>query len=373
MELIEGGELFDELVSPHVGGKFNEPSVVIIIRQLLSCLAYCHKNGICHRDLKPENILLEASKDLDKIKLIDFGQSRRYTEKSHFSDTCGTPYYVAPEILGKNHNKECDIWSTGVITYILLSGIPPFNGYSNQEIMEKVKIGKFSFGHKVFQSISSEAKDFISKCIVLDPAGRMTPQEALEHPWILNGTQVPVNREDAKEALENLLKFHQHHTLKQATLTFIASQLISKEEKERLGAVFRALDKNSDGVLSRAELREGFNKFQVGQRPFPEELFEAIFAAMDSDKSGSIDYTEFIVGSLKEQYFTTNERLKAAFKMFDKDGSNVIDKSEIRQVLGGQSNLPPSVIEKLIEAVDLNKDGVIQFEEFTTMMKNASM
>lgn len=111
----------------------------------MSCINYCHSNHIVHRDLKPENILLEQTKEFDQIKIIDFGTSLVFDENKKLDEKLGTPYYIAPEVLAKNYGPKCDIWSCGVITYIVLSGIPPFNGASDQEIMKKLRLGSFHF------------------------------------------------------------------------------------------------------------------------------------------------------------------------------------------------------------------------------------
>ena len=115
-----------------------------------------------HRDLKPENILLEQNKEFDQIKIIDFGTSVSFNEDSVLNEKLGTPYYIAPEVLAKNYGPKCDIWSTGVIAYITLSGMPPFNGSTDQEIMKKVKIGKFTFADPVWNNVSENCKDFIT-------------------------------------------------------------------------------------------------------------------------------------------------------------------------------------------------------------------
>lgn len=128
--------------------------------------------------------MLEQTKEFDQIKIIDFGTSLVFDENKKLDEKLGTPYYIAPEVLAKNYGPKCDIWSCGVITYIVLSGIPPFNGASDQEIMKKVKIGKFSFSDPVWTTISNEAKDFITKLLTLDQDKRPTAQQALEHPWI---------------------------------------------------------------------------------------------------------------------------------------------------------------------------------------------
>mmetsp|Transcript_24774 Transcript_24774/g.21999 ORF Transcript_24774/g.21999 Transcript_24774/m.21999 type:complete len:169 (+) Transcript_24774:252-758(+) len=124
-EICKGGELFDEIIAR---GKFTEKDAAVLVKQILSCINYCHKNKIVHRDLKPENVLLEQNKDFDQIKIIDFGTSLVHSENKLLDEKLGTPYYIAPEVLNKKYNEKCDLWSIGVITYILLSGMPPFNG-----------------------------------------------------------------------------------------------------------------------------------------------------------------------------------------------------------------------------------------------------
>ena len=164
-EHIQGGELFDEIIAK---GKFNEKDAAVLMKQLLSCISYCHSHNIVHRDLKPENVLLEASKEFDQIKVIDFGTAQVFRKGEHLKETIGTPYYIAPEVLNHNYGKECDIWSLGVMAYIILSGLPPFNGGTDAEIMSSIKTGKFSFAPKVWTGISQQAKDFIKSMLTFD-------------------------------------------------------------------------------------------------------------------------------------------------------------------------------------------------------------
>ena len=145
--ICKGGELFDEILQR---GKFSERDGAVLMKQVLSCINYCHQANIVHRDLKPENILLEQNKEFDQIKIIDFGTSLVYDPNRNLDEKLGTPYYIAPEVLNKNYNEKCDIWSAGVITYITLSGMPPFNGQSDQEIMKKVREGQFSFDDRIW-------------------------------------------------------------------------------------------------------------------------------------------------------------------------------------------------------------------------------
>lgn len=363
-EICKGGELFDEVLAR---GKFSERDAAVLVKQVLSCVNYCHKNNIVHRDLKPENILLEQNKEFDQIKMIDFGTSLVYDPSKQLDEKLGTPYYIAPEVLNKNYNSKCDIWSAGVITYILLSGVPPFNGQTDQEIMKKVRAGQFRFEDKCWNAISDNAKDFIRKLLTYDQEKRPTAEDALQHPWITELSTIAVDESLALGALDNLKGFRADQTLKAATYAFIASQLLSKQEKDNLARVFKAFDKNGDGKLSMEEVKTGY--IEHYGRVMSDEEVEKMFSAVDSDNSGYIDYSEFVVAAMNEKQLTTNDKLQAAFKMFDKDGSGVISADEIKDVLGFGGNLDKAAIDQIMKQVDENGDGEISFEEFVTMMK----
>jgi len=269
-----------------------------------------------YRDLKPENILLEQNKDFDQIKIIDFGTSLVFDSNKTLDEKLGTPYYIAPEVLNKKYNEKCDIWSCGVILYIILSGIPPFNGQSDQEIMKKVRIGKFSFSDPAWNNVSDKAKDLISKLLTYDTEHRPSAEEALRHPWIIEMSTAQVDSNIAMGALSNLKTFRADQKLKQATFAFIASQLLTKSEKENLAKIFKAIDKNGDGKLSKDEIMEGYDLF-FGKNLDKADI-EKMFDAVDIDQSGFIDYSEFVVAAMNEKQLLTNEKLQSAFKMFDK-------------------------------------------------------
>lgn len=185
---------------------------------------------------------MEQNKDFDQIKIIDFGTSLVFDTSKPLDEKLGTPYYIAPEVLNKSYNEKCDIWSCGVITYIILSGMPPFNGQTDQEIMKKVKLGKFSFSDPCWAGLSDACKDFISKLLTYAPDKRPTAEDSLRHPWITEMSASTVDSSVALGALANLKTFRADQKLKQATYAFIAAQLLSKSEKEHLSKIFKALD-----------------------------------------------------------------------------------------------------------------------------------
>jgi len=180
MELVTGGELFDQIVSR---GTYSEADAATIIRQILEAVEYMHENGIAHRDLKPENLLCSGPSN-EVIKVTDFGLSKDFATAS-LRTSCGTPDYVAPEVLkGQPYDNSVDIWSIGVITYILLCGFPPFYGNNDQQIFEKILKADYDFPSPDWDTISAEAKEFISAILVLDCNKRPNAKEALAAPWL---------------------------------------------------------------------------------------------------------------------------------------------------------------------------------------------
>lgn len=185
LELMSGGELFDKIVEM---GSFTESMAADVSYQCLDALNYMHSKGFVHRDLKPENMLLARKGDLSAVKLTDFGLSAMIDQQSELMRTaCGTPAYVAPEVLtlkGGGYDKQVDVWSMGVIIYILLCGFPPFYAQNDNALYAKIKAGRYKFISPHWDPISEAAKSFIRKMLVVDPRQRATIDELLNDPWL---------------------------------------------------------------------------------------------------------------------------------------------------------------------------------------------
>lgn len=250
-ELIEGGELFDELIRRK---KFTEKDCCAIVRQLLEALSYCHANMIVHKDLKPENILLEKKQDIQSIKLIDFGTAQKFDRKKKMTNIIGTPYYVAPEVLRGSYDEKCDVWSVGVIMFILLSGTPPFNGKDDNEIMKKVAAGKYEFKADKWKNVSSEAKSLIKKMLVLDTDERISAKDALDDEWFTKIANNTISTKKLGSAMNDLKKFKANEKLQQAALGYIITHMVTKDDTRELDQAFKQLDKNHDGKLSLDEV-----------------------------------------------------------------------------------------------------------------------
>jgi len=188
MPLVSGGELFDKIVEK---GFYCERDASTVIKNVIHAIQYLHEQKIAHRDLKPENLLLMAGDDT-KVMISDFGLSRILGDTSFAFTACGTPYYVAPEVVsGIGYGKEVDLWSIGVITYFLLAGFPPFMGDTLREIVEQIINGDFNFPSPYWDNISDSAKDFVTNLLEVDKTKRLTAAQALEHPWIKNSASAP--------------------------------------------------------------------------------------------------------------------------------------------------------------------------------------
>ncbi|KAI5061195.1 hypothetical protein GOP47_0023700 [Adiantum capillus-veneris] len=181
LELCRGGELYERIVLKKC---YSEVHAAIMMKSLLETVQYCHSMGIMHRDIKPENILLVEDSDTSPVKLADFGLALEFSAGQKFSGIAGSSYYMAPEILEGEYSAEIDIWSVGVVMYVLLSGAPPFWGATEQRIYKAIQKGELSFPSNPWDKISSSAKDLIAKMLHPNAKLRMTSAEALKHPWI---------------------------------------------------------------------------------------------------------------------------------------------------------------------------------------------
>ncbi|XP_067556468.1 serine/threonine-protein kinase Chk2 isoform X2 [Pseudorca crassidens] len=199
LELMEGGELFDRVVG---NKRLKEATCKLYFYQMLLAVQYLHENGIIHRDLKPENVLLSSQKEDCLIKITDFGQSKILGETSLMRTLCGTPTYLAPEVLNSfgtaGYNRAVDCWSLGVILFICLSGYPPFSEHKTHvSLKDQITSGKCNFIPEVWSEVSEKALDLVKKLLIVDPKARFTTEEALRHPWLQD--------EDMKRKFKNLL------------------------------------------------------------------------------------------------------------------------------------------------------------------------
>ena len=363
MEECKGGEVFDRIID-HIQKKqmYSEKDAAIIFEQLMRSVEYCHNHGICHRDLKPENLLYlnEGEEENNPIKVIDFGLSQIF-QNHRLKTKVGTAYYVSPEILKGDYTEKCDIWSAGVILYILLSGDPPFNGPDDSSIYAKISQLTFSFPEKKWKNISDEAKDLITHMICPENE-RYNAKQVLEHPWLKKASNKPLS--EFKFDPIFLFRYMNSNYLKKLSLLFIASRLEDNEIKD-LKDIFYAFDQDKDGQISLKEFQDGF--LQLKSTHLTEHQIHNLFKSIDVNKNSRIDYTEFLAATISEKNYIKKERLFEAFCILDKDNNGKISKEELMEVLKTEKDQEKE-IEKYIKTVDINGDGTIDYTEFLKLM-----
>ncbi|XAR65439.1 Non-specific serine/threonine protein kinase [Bertholletia excelsa] len=362
MELCEGGELFDRIVAR---GHYSERAAAAVARTVAEVVRMCHANGVMHRDLKPENFLFANKKENSPLKAIDFGLSVFFKPGERFSEIVGSPYYMAPEVLKRNYGPEVDIWSAGVILYILLCGVPPFWAETEQGVALAILRGVIDFKREPWPQVSETAKSLVRQMLEPDPKKRLTAQQVLEHPWIQNAKKAP-NVPLGDIVRTRLKQFSVMNRFKKKALRVIAEHL-SVEEVEIIRDMFTLMDTDNDGKVTYEELRAGLRK--VGSQLAEPEI-KLLMDVADVDGNGVLDYGEFVAVTIHLQRMENDAHFRRAFTFFDKDGSGYIELDELREALEDESGeTDADVLHEIMREVDTDKDGRISYDEFVAMMK----
>ncbi|OIW02809.1 hypothetical protein TanjilG_29585 [Lupinus angustifolius] len=360
MELCAGGELFDRMIAK---GHYTERGAASLLRTIVQTVHTCHSMGVIHRDLKPENFLLLNKDDDSPLKATDFGLSVFYKQGEVFKDLVGSAYYIAPEVLKRKYGPEVDIWSVGVILYILLCGVPPFWAESETGIFNSILRGHVDFTSDPWPSISPQAKDLVRKMLNTDPKQRLTAYEVLNHPWIKEDGEAPDTPLD-NAVLNRLKQFRAMDQFKKVALKVIAGCL-SEEEIMGLKQMFRGMDTDNSGTITIEELKQGLAK--QGTKLSEQEVKQLMEAA-DADGNGIIDYDEFITATMHMNRMNRADHVYTAFQYFDKDNSGYITIEELEQALHEYNMHDGRDIKEIIAEVDADNDGRINYDEFVAMM-----
>ncbi|MCL7022219.1 hypothetical protein MKW94_030155 [Papaver nudicaule] len=365
MELCEGGELFDRIVAR---GHYSERAAANVARTVAEVVKMCHEHGVIHRDLKPENFLFANKRENAALKAIDFGLSVFFRPGERFSEIVGSPYYMAPEVLKRNYGPEVDIWSAGVILYILLCGVPPFWAETEQGVAHAILRGAIDFKRDPWPKVSDSAKSLVKQMLEADPKKRLTAQQVLEHPWLQNAkkaSNVPLG----DIVRTRLRQFSVMNRLKKKAMRVIAEHL-SIEEVEVIRDMFKLMDTDNSGKITYEELKTGLQK--VGSQLAEPEM-KMLMEVADVDGNGTLDYGEFVTVTIHLQKMENDEHFRRAFMFFDKDGSGFIEMDELREALADESGkTDDEVLKDILHEVDSDKDGRISYEEFVAMMKTGT-
>jgi calcium-dependent protein kinase len=370
-EFCGGGELYNEIKKLK---RFKEETAGHIMFQLLSAVSYCHSYGIIHRDLKPENILIESKeRDLYNIKVIDFGTAKILEKNKQEKKVIGSSYYIAPEVLEKNYNEKSDLWSCGVIMYILLCGKAPFTGETDNIILEKIKLGDFEMKDPVWSKISNEAKDLIKKLLEHCPKKRLSAQSALQHKWFkkfkIRAKLVDIDLEHLRRCIDNIKKYKPAHKLQQLAIAYLVHNIPQMEGVRKGNKIFNLLNEKSDCRLTRDEVNTSLHRYlgNIYKQTLADEIFEII----DIDQKGYIENEEFIRACIDKSELIGDEILKFAFAFFDKDKSGEITLEELKEVLCGKDKeVSEKLLKSILDEIDIDGNNQISFDEFKIMMGN---
>lgn len=348
MEYMAGGELYDRLAEKR---QYTEEATAEATHQMLLAVAYLHAHKIAHRDLKLENFLYVDPSSSD-LKIIDFGFAKFANEG--MTQACGSIHYVAPEVLAHCYNEKADIWSIGVIVYMLLTGNPPFHG-TDDEVLRKIKSGNVRWSSR-YHKLSPLAKDFVTSLLELDPGKRFSAQDALDHPWIKE-------RHRASEVVlhagivDNLRKFAHASQFRRNVLSMMAWSM-SAEDRIKLRQLFLSIDHGKVGTIRVNDFKNAFCK------QFNIDVVEAeeLFKRVDTDNNQEIEYTEFLAAALVGHAQVHGDVLRKTFASFDRNSDGSISCDELKCVLG--DTFSDQDIEDLLEEADTSGDGKLDFDEF---------
>lgn len=327
---------------------------------MLLAVCYIHSCGVVHRDLKLENFLYER-KDTDFLKLIDFGFSKIWEKNTKMELSCGTLSYVAPEVLAKCYTSQCDLWSLGVIVFILLVGYMPFSGSNERNQIAAIKAGRFNMKKERWVRVSKEAFNFVERLLVVDPEVRMTARQALEHPWIHNrDTAVGEQGNFDQGVADALCNFAQESKFRRACMQLMAWSL-SAAERGEVRQAFLELDKDNTGSVKLTELKQILeDKFHI-----PEDETIKVFQALDANNDDTIFYSEFLAAMMSGRIALHDQLLKDTFRRFDVDKLGYLSAEDITKVLGPSINAA-----EVMEEVDLDRNGKISIDEFMAYLRH---
>jgi len=358
MECLEGGELLDRI---HECQLFTERHAADMTWQMLLAVNYLHRMGIAHRDIKPENFMYDK-KGSEHLKLIDFGFSRFWNPSRKMQVSCGTLPYCSPEVLAHDYTDKCDLWSLGVVVFILLMGYMPFDG-SQQVIISQIQACSYRREQGRWERLSESAKDFVTSLLELDPDKRLSAAQAIAHSWVETRQRCPSDDEPVDPAVVNSLrKYAQASRFRRICMCMMAWSLTISEQSQ-VRAAFVDMDLNRSGFIELFELRDVIKE----RLKLPEAEIQHLFKILDCNQDERVHYSEFLAAMMSSRITLHDELIAAAFNRFDMEGTGYITSNNLAEVLG--HCCPAEEVAQLINEADFDSDGCINLEEFMVYIR----
>ena len=310
MEYLKGDNL-NKIITLKDYNELDEQEMAQIIHQLLKALLFIHNKNIVHRDIKPENIVFGKKRDYSTLKLIDFGLAT--TTRNTKRNSCGSPYYMAPEIINGHFCKKTDIWSVGVIIYLMLTGKHPFEitKEGKEDIFDIILSKDYDVTELDKSECSEEAKDIILKTLVKDPDKRLSTEECLNHPWIRKNITCRAGA-ITKKTMRILKRFSQKTPLQKELFFFIA-KITREEEIKQLKEIFNQIDIKSEGMIRMSDIKAAFNSVSIN---INDKDLNAVWKGLDFHNNNYINYTEFLAALISDYSYNDNNKLSSMFSFF---------------------------------------------------------
>jgi len=423
-ECCEGGELYYRLQKK---GVYTDADAAEVTRQMLRAVGYLHAHRIVHRDLKLENFLYESEDEKggsSQLKLIDFGFAKNWDPSTPMMASCGSIAYVSPDVLaGNGYDNKCDLWSIGVIVWMLMAGYPPFHG-DEKWMMAKIKAGQADWSHKSrWKPVPDDAVDFIKQMLVVNPSERPDAQAALRHGWLMRTAQT-APAVLSRDALRSMKEYAVASKVKRAVLQLLAQELAPEETLE-LREIFLSIDQSNSGTISFRELKDAIRaaptspqrrrKLSVtsvsfagaspwgagaegGEGSFVSEadgstlsdagagspttparalrransgMLDELLGSLDVSGEERIYYSDFLAATMGTRSRLREETARATFNRFDARSSGTISVSDFRAVLG--ETFEGVNVEELARQADPKNKGGVSFEDFVRVLEDRDL
>lgn len=365
VEYCEGGTLSKFIKK---NNRLDEDIAIGIFFEILLAVNYLHNQGICHRDIKAGNFLLSKCKTGTKVKMIDFGLSKRF-DRERLETKVGTPLYVAREVILGNYDQTSDYWSLGVLLYYMLAGSFPFQAPNEAQLLEEIIKSEFNLNTPFWMTKSKECKELIQGFLEIDTKKRLTAERALQHPWFSN-INLEITRKGKqymkKDYLDRMRNFHRCSKFKRRVLILMTHIYGYIEEAENLRFIFMYLDYLNNGAITSNELQAFFSEFNE-ELEYQEAM--DIINSLSVKGKEVITFKEFLTGCINPEYYRNPQHLKLAFRRFDIEGTGTISKENIKSCFRRFGYLLiDNTVERMIEDIDFQKVGEITEEEFNIHM-----
>ena len=388
-------------------GKLNELLVKYFMNQVFVAISYLHSQNVFHGDIKRENILLESldesinaketisSIENDKtiieelknhiisektrnllkelstieVKLVDFGAAKMFSPHKRMSGIIGTTYYCSPEVIDNLYREECDEWACGVLMYILLTGYPPFDGETEEEIFYKIKNQKPNIKADELKNVSRNCKNLILQLLQKDPEQRIKAKDALQHPFFtenINVDDLLTQGTDMSLLTSLRSSMAQKTKFQDAVIAYIALNFTDKKEEQKIKEIFRTMSKDHSTFKIDIDM---FVKCLTENNIATADEAKDIFYSIDNDKNGSIEYQELVRGMSDKKKLLSDTNLKEAFDFFDVDKSNTITWDEIARIVFQGKNVPKELVNSFLKEIGKTEKDPINFKEFCEMIR----